>query len=135
MYKNHLSWLCSLQPLFQLLVTTKDSVRDENFLLLLDFPTFNVTYRLSVSWLTKLVTPHMNQETIMVLEGSSEDVLLPDVISRMRVGGICEGVPEARLARLLKRSKFQVGESKTNLTTLGHNHPLLSSQTKFRKLI
>ena len=52
----------------------------------------------------------------MVLEGSSENVLLPDVISRMRVRGICEGVPEARLARLLKRSKFQVGESKTNLT-------------------
>ena len=94
----------------KLLAVTHDSIRDESFLLLLDFPSFDVTYRLSVCWFTKLVTPHLSQDTPLVLEGSAEDVLRPDLVSRLKMRGICEGVPEARLARLLKRLKFEEAE-------------------------
>ena len=94
----------------KLLAVTHDSIRDESCLLLLDFPSFNVTYRLSVSWFTKLVSPHLSQDTPLVLEGSAEDVLRPDLVSRLKMRGICEGVPEARLARLLKRLKFDEAE-------------------------
>ena len=45
-----------------------------------------------------------------MLEGLAEDVLRPDLVSRLKMGGICEGVPEARLARLLKRIKFEEAE-------------------------
>ena len=94
----------------KLLAVTHDSIRDESYLLLLDFPGFNVTYRLSVSWFTLLVAPHLSQDTPLVLEGVAEDVLRPDLVSRLKMRGICEGVPEARLARLLKRLKFEEAE-------------------------
>ena len=94
----------------KLLAITQDTIRDESFLLLLDFPSFAITYRLSVSWFTRLVSPHLSQDTPLVLEGSAEDVLRPDLVSRLKVRGICEGVPDARLARLLKRLKFEEAE-------------------------
>ena len=94
----------------KLLVFTSDSIREENFLLLLDFPSFSVSYRLAVSWFTKLVTPHLSQETPLVMEGTAENVLRPDIVTRIKMRGICEGVPEQRLQRLLKRLKFDEAE-------------------------
>ena len=44
----------------------------------------------------------------MMLEGAMDDVLNPDMVTRMRIRGISEGVLEARLARLLKRNKLEV---------------------------
>ena len=96
------------------MVFTKDSIRDEQHLLLLDFPSFTVTYRLPVSWFTQLVEPHVSQDTPLLLEGSAEDVLHPELVSRLKMRGICEGVPEARLARLIKRSKFDEAEKFAN---------------------
>ena len=83
---------------------------NELFFQIVDFPSFTVSYRLAVSWYSKLVVPPLNQETPMLIEGASDDVLRPDVVNRMRIRGISEGVPEARLGRLLKRNKFDEAE-------------------------
>eukprot|EP00090_Calanus_glacialis_P046972 TRINITY_DN9495_c0_g1_i1.p1 TRINITY_DN9495_c0_g1~~TRINITY_DN9495_c0_g1_i1.p1 ORF type:complete len:2089 (+),score=822.89 TRINITY_DN9495_c0_g1_i1:455-6268(+) len=94
----------------KLLVLTKDKMKEESYFQILEFPSFTTTYRLAVSWFSKLVVAPLNQDTPMVLEGASEDVLKPDTVTRMRIRGISEGVPEARLARLLKRNKFEEAE-------------------------
>jgi hypothetical protein len=44
----------------------------------------------------------------MMLEGSSK--LIKGVITGLRIRGICEGSPEARLSRLLRRKKFEEAE-------------------------
>ena len=59
-------------PDIKLLVFTKDDIRDEQHLLLLDFPSFTITYRLPVSWFTQLVEPHISQDTPLLLEGKLE---------------------------------------------------------------
>ena len=93
----------------QLLVVTADKMRDEHFLIILDFPSYKTLYKLAVSGFTKLVETHLSQ-TPLILEGGMEDVLQPDLVTRLRLRGVTEGVPEARLARLLKRYKFDEAE-------------------------
>ena len=93
----------------QLLVVTADKMREENFLLILDFPSYKTVYRLAVSGFTRLVETHLSQ-TPLVLEGGMDDVLQPDLVTRLRLRGVTEGVPEARLARLLKKCKFDEAE-------------------------
>ena len=87
----------------KLLVLTKEKMKEESYFQILEFPSFTTTYRLAVPWFSKLVVAPINQDTPMVLEGASEDVLKPETVTRMGIRGISEGVPEARLARLLKR--------------------------------
>ena len=94
----------------KLMVLTKDCGKKESFFQIIEFPSFTTIYRLAVSWFSRLVVAPLNQDTPMLLEGALDDVLKPDLVTRMRIRGISEGVPEARLARLLKRNKFDEAE-------------------------
>ena len=94
----------------KLMVLPKDVIKEEAYFQIIDFPSFTTTYRLAVSLFSKLVVAPLNQDTPMMLEGAMDDVLNPDMVTRMRIRGISEGVPEARLARLLKRNKFEEAE-------------------------
>ena len=46
----------------------------------------------------------VSPETPMVVEGTSEDVLRPDLVTKLRIRGITEGVPE--VDTLLKSTMF-----------------------------
>ena len=51
----------------------------------------------------------------MVLEGSflnteKEDQVLANSMTSLRIRGICEGNPDIRLSRLLRRNKFEEAE-------------------------
>ena len=94
----------------QLLALSEDQLRGEHFLSILDFPTYRTLYKLAVSSSTHLVSSHPSQDSPLVLEGGQEDVLQPELVTRLRLRAITEGVPEARLARLLKRGKFDEAE-------------------------
>lgn len=58
----------------------------------------------------------------MILEGSS--TLRDNLITGLRIRGICEGSPEARLTRLLRRKKFDEAEkfAKMNRLSLEEVH-------------
>ncbi|XP_040565262.1 kinetochore-associated protein 1 [Lepeophtheirus salmonis] len=66
-----------------------------------EFPSFELMYELEVHSVCHLIESHSNQETPFFLEGSEKGSELC-----LRLRGIVEASPEARLNRLLRRNKF-----------------------------
>ncbi|TRY72764.1 hypothetical protein TCAL_00185 [Tigriopus californicus] len=76
----------------------------EYLLQMREHPSFELLYELPVSKVTHLIDCSMNQESPMFIEGTFIEG--SDVISFLRMRGICESVLEARLHRLIRRNKF-----------------------------
>ena len=90
-----------------LVLAKEDGQADEDkSLQILTLPSLSVCYRLTVSWYCRLVQAPLNPDSPLLVEGASDDVLKPDLVTRLRLRGISEGVPDARLQRLIKRAKF-----------------------------
>jgi hypothetical protein len=77
-----------------------------------------LVFRLAVSPFTRLVAAALSQEVPMLLEGETADQEDDSAISgpsqplkRLRLRGIAEGVPEVRLARMLRRQRFAEAEA------------------------
>ncbi len=123
-------------PILKLIMVTEKSA-GEFFLQIREFPTFNTLYELKVSKYCKLLDTSLNQESPMFVEGSfgivdteSENTenslnvsnvsiddkteikrsMEADLVKMLRIRGICEGNPEARMSRLLRRGKFEAAE-------------------------
>ena len=88
------------------LVNEQGQTEETKSLQILALPSLSVCYRLTVSWYCQLVQAPLNPDSPLLVEGASDDVLRPDLVTRLRLRGISEGVPEARLQRLIKRAKF-----------------------------
>ncbi len=71
----------------------------------------------------------------MILEGSSRLEL--GLITSLRIRGICEGSPEARLLRLLRRKKFDEAEkfAKMNRLSLEEVHQVCCRLLEFEGLL
>jgi len=103
---------------FRFLLITKDSSGDL-FLEIRSSNSFQLTYRLKVAELCVPVAAELSVETPMVIEGTADDVLKPDVINKLRLRGVTEGIPEVRLERILRRGRFD--EAETFATTFKLN--------------
>lgn len=88
------------------LVKEKGETDGNQSLQILALPSLLICYRLTVSWYCHLVQAPLNPDSPLLIEGASDDVLRPDLVTRLRLRGISEGVPDARLQRLIKRAKF-----------------------------
>ena len=100
----------------ELLLLTKDGTKEQGgdqpaAIQILSWPGLTTTYRLGVAGFTRLVVTHPSQDIPLLVEGvEEEDALQPSLVTRLRIRGISEGVPEARLAKLLRRNKFKEAE-------------------------
>ena len=95
-------------------------------------PDFNSLYELEVRSFCRLLDVALDQETPLFVEGSyqtenDENVSYNNVeassndagcVQMLRIRGICEGNPEARLMRLLARKKFAEAENFAQLNRL-----------------
>ncbi|KAK3873420.1 hypothetical protein Pcinc_021553 [Petrolisthes cinctipes] len=92
----------------QLLLLLHNPSGDGNLLRIVSFPKFQTVYELVVSSGTKLVNIGEGAESITFLE--------PDVscgtgfINSLKLKSIVDGVPEARLAKLLAKNRFKEAE-------------------------
>ena len=91
-----------------------------------EYPGFELLYELDVAAFLCLLECSPNQEMPLLMEGScanagNENVPPPpppqgnnaaanDLVQYLRVRGICESVPEARLDRLVRRQRFDEAE-------------------------
>ena len=76
----------------QFLLVAQDS--SGSYLELRNSRTYQLNYRLRVSEFCVPVAAEVSQDTPMVLEGTADDVLLPEYINKLRLRGITEGVPQ-----------------------------------------
>ena len=111
-------------PILKLLMvveSTKDKIAGETFLQIVQYPNFDLLYRLKVTPFCKLLDVSLNQETPLFVEGSFEalndensdlNVSKNEVkcVQSLRIRGVTEGNPEARLSRLLAKKKFDEAE-------------------------
>ena len=105
--------------LVQLMLLTKETTTaagtDNRFLeirqLNVGGPDFKLVFRLAVSPFSHLITAALSQEVPMLLEGGgggdkSDPTMDLSAVTKLRLRGIAEGVPEVRLARMLRRRRF-----------------------------
>ena len=111
-------------PILKLLMvveSTKDKTAGETFLQIVQYPNFDLLYRLKVTPFCKLLDVSLNKETPLFVEGSFEalndensdlNVSKNEVkcVQSLRIRGVTEGNPEARLSRLLAKKKFDEAE-------------------------
>ena len=104
---------------------------DDNYTLQIrEFPTFKSLYELKVSSFCRILNVAWDQENPLFVEGSfqnEEDCENRDIsnigqftqdLQMLRIRGICEGNPKARLVRLIARQKFGEAEKFAKLNNL-----------------
>ena len=79
-----------------------------------EYPTFHLIYELKVNSFCKPMVSSSGQESLLIIEGSfcaeNQSDEANNVLTSLRIRGICEGNPEIRLGRLLRRNKFEDAE-------------------------
>ena len=125
-------------------MVTEENKHEDCFLQICEFPSFQIQYKLKVSPYCRLLDVATDQENPLFVEGSFQDLIENDEnidtsnteenISRhlqmLRIRGICEGNPEARLVRLVGRQKFEEAEKFAKLNNLPLEE-VYSSQATF----
>ena len=131
-------------PNVKLIMVTEENKHEDCFLQICEFPSFQIQYKLKVSPYCRLLDVATDQENPLFVEGSFQDLIENDEntdtsnteenISRhlqmLRIRGICEGNPEARLVRLVGRQKFEEAEKFAKLNNLPLEE-VYSSQATF----
>ena len=89
-----------------------------------EYPSFHLNYELKVNAFCKPLSCSIGQENPVIIEGSflnapklSEEELRSK-LTALRIRGICEGNPEFRLSRLLRRNKFEEAETCARMNRL-----------------
>ena len=78
----------------QFLLVTQDS--SGSYLELRNSKTYQVNYRLQVSEFCVPLVADISQDTPMMLEGTADNVLAPENITKLRLRGITEGIPQVK---------------------------------------
>ena len=106
--------------MLMIITRSKGKMAFETFLQIREFPKFELLYELKVTPYCRLLDSSIDQETPLFIEGSydvedeeNQDTNAPQInscVQMLRIRGICEGNPEARLMRLLAKKKFEEAE-------------------------
>ncbi|XP_071532362.1 kinetochore-associated protein 1 [Panulirus ornatus] len=112
----------------QFLLLLKNPNSEGCLLRIVSFPEFSTVYELGVHSSTKLVNMCEGAESIMFLEPDVDFV--SSINSSLKLKSIVDGVPEARLAKLLMKRKFK--EAETFCSRFGLNiEEVHKAQAKF----
>ena len=97
----------------QFLLVTQDS--SGSYLELRNSRTYQVNYRLQVSELCVPLVADLSQDTPMMLEGTADDVMAPENITKLRLRGITEGIPQVKYILRLDMAQVMGYEVMTGL--------------------
>lgn len=100
----------------QFLFLLNDPDSEGDLLRVVSFPGFSVVYELAVSDGTSLISLGEGAESIMFLEPEISPIM--SVTKNIKLKSIVDGLPDARLAKLLVKRKFKEAEEFCNLFQL-----------------
>jgi hypothetical protein len=99
----------------QLMLITRDTTSTNLYLEIRHLTGFQLVFRVAISPFSHLMKAALSQEIPMLLEGESSGGA---ALTKLRLRGIAEGVPEVRLARMLRRQRFAEAELFANTFNL-----------------
>ncbi len=99
----------------QLMLITRDTTSANLYLEIRHLTGFHRVFRVAISPFSYLMKAALSQEIPMLLEGESSGGA---ALTKLRLRGIAEGVPEVRLARMLRRQRFAEAEAFANTFNL-----------------
>jgi hypothetical protein len=94
----------------QLMLITRDTTSTNLYLEIRHLTGFQLVFRVAASPFSHLMKAALSQEIPMLLEGE-ESSGGGAALTKLRLRGIAEGVPEVRLARMLRRQRFAEAEA------------------------
>jgi hypothetical protein len=100
----------------QLMLITRDTTSTNLYLEIRHLTGFQLVFRVAISPFSYLMKAALSQEIPMMLEGESSGG--GAALTKLRLRGIAEGVPEVRLARMLRRQRFAEAEAFANTFNL-----------------
>ncbi len=102
----------------QIMLITRDTTTSTNlYLEIRHLTSFHLVFRVAASPFSYLMKAALSQEIPMLLEGESSGGG-EAALTKLRLRGIAEGVPEVRLARMLRRQRFAEAEAFANTFNL-----------------
>jgi kinetochore-associated protein 1 len=101
----------------QLMLITRDTTSTNLYLEIRHLTGFQLVFRVAASPFSYLMKAALSQEIPMLLEGE-ESSGGGAALTKLRLRGIAEGVPEVRLARMLRRQRFAEAEAFANTFNL-----------------
>jgi hypothetical protein len=101
----------------QLMLITRDTTSTNLYLEIRHLTGFQLVFRVAASPFSHLMKAALSQEIPMLLEGESSGGG-EAALTKLRLRGIAEGVPEVRLARMLRRQRFAEAELFANTFNL-----------------
>jgi hypothetical protein len=101
----------------QLMLITRDTTSTNLYLEIRHLTGFQLVFRVAASPFSHLMKAALSQEIPMLLEGESSSGG-GAALTKLRLRGIAEGVPEVRLARMLRRQRFAEAEIFANTFNL-----------------